>query len=73
MKNIELLLSTHEEIISLVIKGRRYRQIGADLKLNYSTVRYIIKKREETKSVENKTRSGRLKKLSTKIGSNCIK
>ena len=55
-----------EEIILLRNKGRSYRQIGADLKLNYSTVRYIIKKREETGSVENKARSGRPKKLSTR-------
>ena len=34
-------------------KGRSHRQIRVDLKLNYATMLYIIKKQEETDSVEN--------------------
>ena len=50
-----------------------YYIILYDLKLNYSTVRYVIKKREETGSVEKKARFALPKKVGTRDGRQIVK
>ena len=44
-------------------QGKGFREIGKTLNINYSTVRYVIKRLEETGNTVNKAGSGRPKAL----------
>jgi transposase len=59
----ELSISQRDRIVLLRTKGQSYRQIGKTLNLRFSTVRYVIKRHEETDITGNKHRSGRPKIL----------
>ncbi|CAK9801095.1 Transposable element Tc1 transposase [Anthophora plagiata] len=69
----ELSISRREKIILLRHEGESYRKIGEKLNINFSTVRYVIKKQEETGSIKNKRRSGRPKILSNRDRRQIIK
>jgi transposase len=56
-----------------VLKGQSYRQIGKTLNLRFSTVRYVIKRHEESGITENKHRSGRPQILTTRQQRQIIK
>lgn len=55
-----------ERIIAVRENGLSYREIGKKLNLNFSSVRYVIKKKEESGTTETKARSGRPKKLDSR-------
>lgn len=62
-KTCELSVATREKIIFLHNSGLSYREIGKQLNVNFSSVRYVIKKKKETGSTINKQRTGRPRKL----------
>lgn len=65
-KKSEIPSTIREKIIFLHESGKSYREIGRNVKLGFSTVRYIIKRFLETGKTENKQRSGRPKKLTVR-------
>lgn len=65
-KKCEVPKSMRERIIAFREMGLSYRDIHDIVKINFSTVRYIIKKYEETGNTDNKRRSGRPSKLTSR-------
>ncbi|XP_066159118.1 uncharacterized protein [Euwallacea fornicatus] len=63
VKTRELSAGTRANVILLRNQGNSYRKIANYLQLNFSTVRYIIKRYEERGTTENKIRKGRSRKL----------
>lgn len=66
-KTSELCAATREKIVLLKNQQKTYRQIADFLGLNFSTVRYVIKRYEERGSTENSERKGRPKKLTPRL------
>ncbi|GFY53063.1 hypothetical protein TNIN_440261 [Trichonephila inaurata madagascariensis] len=66
-KKSELPISLREKIVSLRENGLSYREIGKNVNVCFSTVRYIIKRHKEREYTSNKLRSGRPKKHSLRI------
>lgn len=65
-KTCELSVAIREKIITLHDSGLSYREIGKQLNLNFSSVRYVIKKKKETGTTTNKLRTGRPRKLNAR-------
>ena len=59
----ELGRSIKDNIIGMSIAGASVRKIADELGLASSTVHFVIKRYKDSGSTENKTRSGRPKKL----------
>ena len=65
----EISIENRAEIIGMQKAGKSIREIGKSYNppLSYSTVRDILKKKQETGTVQNKPRSGRPSKLNAGI------
>ena len=64
-KMCELSLATREKNLFHYNSGLSYQEIGKKLNLNFSRVRYIMKKKKETRSTINEPRTGCSRKLDT--------
>ena len=62
-KRAEYDIETRATAVAYWQKGDSYRKIGAIMGIPHSTVQKFVSKREETGSVQNKTRCGRPPKL----------
>ncbi|CAK9814099.1 Transposable element Tcb2 transposase [Anthophora plagiata] len=72
-KKSEISVSLRDRVIFLRKSGESYRKIGKALNLNFTTVQYIVKKYEETRSTDNRPRSGRPKILTDRERRSVIK
>ena len=65
-KKSEISVSVRDRVIFLRQNGQSYREIGKTLNLSFTTVQYIVKKYEKTKSTDNQPRTGRPKVLTNR-------
>lgn len=65
-KRKELTLITRDRIVNLRNNGCSFREIAKTLKLNVSTVYYVIRKYKLTGYIENMKRTGRPKALTSR-------
>lgn len=65
-KKSEISISLRDRVIFLRKRGQSYRKIGLELKLNFTTVQYIVQKYERTGSTQNEPRTGRPKILTAR-------